>query len=236
MMSYYLYRLEENKYQTVKNLFEWAEKRELVDKDKAKILELPSHGRVKPKSRIPYDREDLQRMIKAYSIEYSESHFFRKRADMFYIPLIAVFSGMRQNEICQLGIDDLMKDEKSGTWCFNAHEEEGKTQVKTKSSIRKVPVHPVLIELGLLKYHQKIKKQGHDRLWPLLKKGADNKYSKAVQNWFNGHGGAREGFRKRHISEDPRKVFHSFRHSFRNELKQVKADTDISHGNCWACV
>lgn len=216
----------------VKNFFQWALEREHVDANKSIALKLPKIPRGKPKPRIPYSREDLEKMIEGYAIEYDESRDFKKRPDWFYIPLIAAYSGMRQNEICQLGIDDLLKCEKSGVWYFNVYEEEGVTQVKNTPSIRKVPVHPVLVGLGLLEYHRQLKKQGQSRLWPLLNKGADNKYSKAIQNWFNGKGGASEsakGFRQRFISEDPRKVFHSFRHTFRNELKQVRADTDIAH-------
>lgn len=214
---------------TVKKFFQWTLVREHSDVNSSGSMRLPKIPKSAPRSRLPYDVEDLERMVEGYSTEYADARDFKKRADWFYIPWIAVYTGMRQNEICQLGIDDLLQDERSGVWYFNVYEEEGKTQVKNKPSIRKVPVHPALIELGLLEYHRKTKNQGHPRLWPLLNRGADDKYSKSIQNFFNGSGDGRKGFRQRYISEDPRKVFHCFRNTLRNELKQVRADTDVCH-------
>ena len=77
--------------------------------------------------------------------------------------LIGIFSGMRTNETAQLRIEDIIK--KENVWMISIDEAEGKS-VKTTSSIRKVPVHPILISLGFIDYVKIIKSKGVDRVFP----------------------------------------------------------------------
>lgn len=66
--------------------------------------------------------------------------------------------------------------------------------------------------LGLLEYVDLLRKSGHTRLFPELSKQRDG-YSQRVSKWF-----AR--YRKRCGIVERGKVFHSFRHTLANELKQ----------------
>ena len=73
----------------------------------------------------------------------------------FWAPLIALYSGMRLEEICQLHLSDIVKED--GVLCFSINEESGGSgyvkHVKSSAGIRKVPVHPHLWdELGLKKF------------------------------------------------------------------------------------
>lgn len=73
----------------------------------------------------------------------------------FWAPLIALYSGMRLEEICQLHLSDIVKMD--GVLCFSINEESGGSgyvkHVKSSAGIRKVPVHPHLWdELGLEKF------------------------------------------------------------------------------------
>ena len=73
----------------------------------------------------------------------------------FWAPLIALYSGMRLEEICQLHLSDIVKED--GVLCFSINEESGGSgyvkHVKSSAGIRKVPVHPHLWdELGLEKF------------------------------------------------------------------------------------
>ena len=62
----------------------------------------------------------------------------------FWAPLIALYSGMRLEEICQLHLSDIVKVD--GVLCFSINEESGGSgyvkHVKSSAGIRKVPVHP----------------------------------------------------------------------------------------------
>ncbi len=73
----------------------------------------------------------------------------------FWLPLIALLSGARQSELAQLRIEDLRQDAETGVWFFAIGTEGGRS-IKTASSRRMVPVHPHLVEVGLLRYRQSL--------------------------------------------------------------------------------
>ncbi|TNF12992.1 MAG: hypothetical protein EP320_10450 [Rhodobacteraceae bacterium] len=87
---------------------------------------------------------------------------------LFWAPLIARHQGMRMEEILQLGPDDFGSDRGIPYLRIRHTIING---VKTLSSARKLPVHPQLIELGLLKLVALRKKEGHIRLFPFLNRG-----------------------------------------------------------------
>jgi integrase len=79
----------------------------------------------------------------------------RPKNARFWIPLIALFTGMRLNEICQLYVTDitvqngvdviLIATEDMG----NSGEDTDK-HVKTQSSVRFIPIHPELKKIGFM--------------------------------------------------------------------------------------
>ena len=73
----------------------------------------------------------------------------------FWLPLIALLTGARQNELAELRIEDLRQDVESGRWFFDIGTEGGRS-IKTASSRRKVPMHPHLEHVGLLRYRQSL--------------------------------------------------------------------------------
>ena len=54
---------------------------------------------------------------------------------------------MRTNEMCQLRLSDIKKV--NNIWFLHIEDSE-EIRVKTESAIRKVPVHPQLIDLGFI--------------------------------------------------------------------------------------
>jgi integrase len=83
----------------------------------------------------------------------------------FWYPIIALLSGMRLEEIAGLRLGDLAQDEETGRWYFDVNTHAGRS-VKTASSVRKVPLHPELVRIGLLRYRQSL--SGTTSLWPRL--------------------------------------------------------------------
>ena len=77
----------------------------------------------------------------------------------FWLPLICLFTGMRPNEVCQLHTEDVRSTTK-GTWYFDVttttdggHDKTvSRKTLKTTASKRRVPVHPELMNIGILKY------------------------------------------------------------------------------------
>ena len=69
-----------------------------------------------------------------------------------WVPWLCAFSGARVSEVCQLRVEDVLQLE--GIWCVRFAPEAG--ALKTVSSERAVPLHPVLIEQGFLEFVEKI--------------------------------------------------------------------------------
>lgn len=138
----------------------------------------------------------------------------------FWMPIIALLSGMRLEESAGLRLKDVCQDEETGRWFFDVTQEGGRS-VKTASSIRKVPLHPGLKRIGLLRYRQSLIDQGRrpdSSLWPSLRSASGLSQSAAWSKWFSRLLRGDAGI------TDRRKVFHSFRHTF----KRMARDAGIS--------
>ncbi|MGJ5051143.1 DUF6538 domain-containing protein [Bradyrhizobium oligotrophicum] len=70
-----------------------------------------------------------------------------------WVPWIGAYTGARLSEICQLRFEDVLEIE--DIWCMKFVPEAG--SLKTSGSERIVPVHPALIESGLLSYVAQVK-------------------------------------------------------------------------------
>jgi integrase len=110
-------------------------------------------------------------------------------AHKFWLPHVGLFTGARINELCQLNPQhDIRMDENSGAWFLDITNESAGHQdveksVKTKSSKRRVPVHPQLIELGFVHYVEHLKKRGHTLLFPGFPPSVGRASPKAGE-WF----------------------------------------------------
>lgn len=194
----------------ISSFFKWCVRNDYMVKNIAEETKITIKAR-SDEERNEYDKDDLTKVAKAIK------EFKSKKPYMFWIPLVALFCGMRQNEICQLYVDDVIKD--SGIDSFDINAKTKDKKIKNSSSIRTVPIHPLLLKLGFMGYVSKQKKSGSDRLWPQLKHRRDG-YGQSFQRKF-----AR--LNRHLITANPKKVFHSFRHNFSNNLKQNRAQVEI---------
>lgn len=158
--------------------------------------------------RKAYDRKDIQRIIKNLPRD-------QQKPERFWIPMICMLSGMRLDEACQLYTEDIRQVD--GVWCFDVNDSKDK-KLKNLSSRRTVPMHPRLIDLGLLEHVKRCPEGG--RLWGNLTWCKVNGYSNLFGKWF-------QRFNRQHITEDPLKTFHSLRHSFANTLKQLRVEGSV---------
>jgi site-specific recombinase XerD len=81
------------------------------------------------------------------------------RSYYFWVPLLCLYTGARVNEIAQLDVDDVYKEQ--GIWCIHINDKDDKS-VKTESSIRLIPIHQHLIDLGFVRYVSAIKAARQD--------------------------------------------------------------------------
>jgi integrase len=84
-----------------------------------------------------------------------------------------------------------------------------------------VPIHDELVRLGFLDYVEERQHAKDERLFPLLKA---NSYGRWTPNWSKWWG--RYAREKAQIV-DPRKVFHSFRHAFKDACRACGIAEDV---------
>ncbi|NLI76794.1 MAG: site-specific integrase [Candidatus Riflebacteria bacterium] len=189
---------------TQTGFFKWLFDHQMIADNPAVNLFLPK-GQTRP------DEERQRYSMGEVRLIFDKTEAYRDtQPERFWAPRIAAFTGLRVNEICQLYLDDVR--EIDGVWVFDINDRADK-DLKNVGSRRIVPIHPWLIETGLLEYATRLRQQQEMRLFPRLRKHSRNGYAHQVIAWFG-------PFNHRNIIDDRRKTFHSFRHTFADTLKQ----------------
>ena len=127
----------------------------------------------------------------------------------YWLPLLGLFTGARITELCQLKISDIKKI--NGIWAVDINDEGDKT-VKTYAGIRKIPLHPQLISLGFLEYLEHVRPYS-GTIFPYMTPDRFGHYAKTPGRRFG------EYLNDLGITGEC-KVFHSFRATSNNCLKQ----------------
>jgi len=122
----------------------------------------------------------------------------------YWIPLLALYSGARCSELCQLRTNDIKKE--SGVWMMQIHDGDSTQRIKTIAARRTIPLHDELLRLGFVQYCASIK-QGS--LWPELPK-REGKAGGFFSQFF--------GKLRAELGIPPSMGLHSFRHSARTNL------------------
>lgn len=177
-------------------------------------------------------RQDIE-LRQAFSTDelskiFAHPKFARKEfksLSYYWIPLIALYTGMRLEEIAQLHCADIYESSTKGIWVvdINATEldEEGRPKLlKNKNARRIVPIHPVLIKLGILDYHAAIAKKKHIRLFPDLEK------TKGAVKFGKQPGKQFKSVVTAALGDVSGKTFHSLRHTFADFYKQRGLQND----------
>lgn len=193
--------------------FIWCHNHEYIDRNPAVNLQLKL-GHKASEERSPYSTEDLRKIFTNLRSDKLNAWAPHK----LWIPLIALYSGARQNEICQLQLDNIINAD--GIACFQITEDEDSdTRLKNANSKRIIPIHPTLLKLDFLGYvldrcnDKRRRKTGDTRLWGTLEYKEKYGYSHDFQKFFS-------RFNRAYVTDDEKKVFHSLRHNFTNNLKQ----------------
>lgn len=190
--------------------------------------------------RRPFSDDDLHKLFTGIRVEGSGAKAvaygygaqrFKKRCQ-YWLPLLALLTGARGNELAQLRLSDIRRDADSVHYLHinELPDEDGQRRKSTKNSAsqRKVPLHPHLQEWGFLDYVQHLKELGHVFLFPELRpQDVDGRevFGSEMTNWFKRFREAL-GVVK---NEDGDIVFHSFRHTVTTRLHSAGvSDTDVA--------
>ncbi len=144
----------------------------------------------------------------------------------YWIPLLIVYSGIRVKEAAQLERKDIIVID--GIQCISVNDRPTKDEpdtvweiapkrVKTANSIREIPVHSRLIELGFLRFVQSIQT---GRLFPDITPTAKKISAKPCKR-FN-----EELLIEIGVKVAKLKTFYSFRHTMMNELRKKKINLE----------
>jgi integrase len=196
----------DNTFTNVRSFINWLEDEGLVQRAATlnKMLEVRRKN-VSPE-REPFTDDELRSL---FSPQNFRPEVFRS-SWQFWLPLMGLHTGARLEELCQLHLTDIRQDEASGIWYMSINDE-GDKKTKTSAGNRRVPLHPALLELGLLDRVDALGKR-YNRLFPTLElRASAGKLGGAAGQWFTRYRrqcgvGAAGG-------EASSKVFHSFRHT-----------------------
>lgn len=224
----------------IKTVFAEALRKGDIQENIVEAVDWPvSHNQAPTKKYAPFSIEQLNAIFHAplYTGCVDDGRNYNKvgsnhpRRIRFWLPLIALFTGARINEICQLHTDDIQ--EKNGISFISLNEEDEK-HVKTKAGIRQVPIHNELIKIGFLDYVAGIRAKGETLLFPevmeSLTKGerAENASPSApLSKWFNHFIESVNAYIEQpELKFTSEHVFHSFRHTVRTEFRRNRAPED----------
>lgn len=158
-------------------------------------------------ARLSFDRSDLGKVLNLTALKREG----QKHAWRYWLPLLGRATGARLEELCQLFTDDIISLQ--GIPCIRIDDTHTEQKLKNESSRRVLPIHPELIQLGFLSYVDSIRLSASDRLFPDLEAKRDQ-LGHAPSKWFG-------RYRYKYGVSDPRKTFHSFRHTFIDDLRDA---------------
>lgn len=195
--------------------FNWAVDRGLISTNPAARLRVPSTPAKDKKD--PFTVDELQQIVAG--LEEWATASGNPRGGRFWIPLIALFTGMRLGEIAYLKTSDIRLYD--GIHIFALRYAEDRS-LKNENAERTLPMHPLLEELGLIDLWQKAAANKQERLFPdvtgIDQDQVSDRFSKRFTYWLK----SQLRIKRKGIS------FHSFRHTFRDALREAEVPTDAT--------
>lgn len=220
-------------FQPVKAFFGWAISVEgLIETNPASAIKLVVGQQKKgERSRRPFEPDEIRKLFSWPTFTGCQSEHRRDlpgtkivRDGKYWLPILGYYTGCRLGELVQLAIEDVQNAD--GLHFLDINEKvllgTDEKSVKSVAGMRKVPVHPDLLELGFLDFVARRAKQdkANVRLFKEIKFGADKQastvYSKTFARLMNKVG-----------LTDSRLVFHSWRHGVEDALRDAEVQPYI---------
>jgi integrase len=135
-----------------------------------------------------------------------------------WVPWLLAFTGARLEEICQALVSDIRWD--GSNWYLDVNEDDPGKSLKNAGPVRKVPLHPALVEEGFLDYLRGLPKKG-----PLFADFQPDRFGKR-----GGTGGRVIGrwVRKTLGIKDPHKDPNcAWRHRFKDQCRAAGVAKDL---------
>ena len=175
--------------------------------------------------RLPYSLEDLVKIFETPVYTAEQRRWVAGGGEAaFWMPIIALYAGARLEEIGQLLCADIRQDDGIDYFDFidlsdDVAADGHVKRLKTENARRNVPVHPELVALGFMRYVAAMRAKGAKRLFPDLK-SYRGRLTHNWSKWWARHTDI-------HVTKNPSKVFHSFRHKFIDRWKNQMLDRTV---------
>jgi integrase len=207
-------------------LLNFAAKNSIIEQSPAKGVSVDERKNAKA-ARLTFDLPALHALFSSPIYSLGERPKGGAGEAGYWLPLLALFTGARIEELCQLHPDDVYEEsyrELDGSvrsaWVLRITDEGPGQALKNPGSRRRIPLHAQLIRLGFVEYARQAK--GRNRIFDKLVTDVVGDESGNWSKWFGGY------LREKAGVTDKRMVFHSFRHTFKQEARAVEIPEDVS--------
>lgn len=230
-----------NEFEQIKAFLRWCHTRGYVESGLDTLLAEASE-RPDESTTTNFTDEDLKLIFESDS--YREGRLL-KSPHFHWLPLISLYHGNRIGEITMLYIDNVFQVEVPDgkgvkkIWVFDIeNNSERKQRVKNKRSMRVIPIHQTLIDLGLITYRDQLAAQGEERLFPEEAPNGKGNWGGKTSIWFNNsHDNNKNGIGfaefcgvQKHVrirDVVKKKVFHSLRGNWITRANRLGLNQDM---------
>ena len=178
--------------------------------------------------RLPFSKEQLTTLFsspiytgcKSLPSCHLKGDLIPRESHKYWVPLIGLHTGMREQEILQLYLEDVYQHD--GIWVFDLNENHPDKRLKTPQSKRLVPLHSHLIDLGLIDLlEQRIAELKTGRFFDDIRMASDGTYSGNFSKWFSRYL-VNIGIKNAKTS------FHSFRHNMKDAFRNAGESDELA--------
>ncbi len=214
-------------FQPVRTFFNWCVSSEgLIEANPAQAVKvMVKHDKTAGRVRRPFEVDEIKKLFYWPQFQGCKSKSRRHmpgdnvyRDGKYWLPILGYYTGCRLGELVQMAIEDVVGNDMHPHLDINEKALVGGSNksVKSTAGLRKVPLHPDLIELGFLDFAAKRAKQDKPnvRLFSEIPFGVDGQASTEYSKIF-GRLMDKIGLK------DPQLVFHSWRHGVEDALRDA---------------
>jgi integrase len=169
-------------------------------------------------TREPFTPEELKAVFGGPVFTGGERPNGGKGEAAFWLPLLALFTGARRAELAALTAENVDTETFGIAVLIITKEPKRGKRLKTRQSERAIPIHSELVQLGFLDFVASVRSAHGAKAWLFAEIAPDRPEAlKAWTKWFGRY------IRDRGVTS-PDKVFHSFRHGFKDALRAGGVD------------
>ncbi|MBF0876930.1 site-specific integrase [Gluconobacter cerevisiae] len=194
----------------------WASDNGYIDQVVSREVRAKAGAKTAKAPRLPYTLEDLKAIFALPMFVNGERSAAGAGEAAVWLPILALYSGARLNELGTLKITDVTREGGVDTLRIRAG--------KTVNAVRRIPIHDEVKRLGFLRYveERRLSDKGLDGLlFPMIRAETSKgkKPTSPFSNWW--------GREARKAVPALNKSFHSFRHTAKRALRNARVDKTL---------